>query len=673
MDFLLDDVSVAVAVTTLLLGALWWFFVRDDGGFDSSSNVKLTPIDYGGLSSASKGAKKKASEGIPVTLIFYSQTGTAEDFTERLSEELETYGFAPTIHDAEEYETDDMEDESSVIIMFAATYGEGEPPDNAVDFHDWFMDEDREDDLLEGTSFAVFGLGNRTYDKFNEMGNDLDRRCEELGSKRIIEVGQGDDDTNIESDFLVWKKALGIALCKQFGLPPPSQAAAATVKRRQYLVTYQHGDVSVKHLDVNHTRRWRAPRKARNPFAVVDAKHPLLCTIKSTTELHSEKSDRSCLHTVIDTEGGLKYETGDHLGVFAQNDPTLVHQLASKVGGDLNQIISICAVTDKLGNAPLVGPCTLKAALTEYYDITSPAKKSLCAIMAQYATDEDEKRQLRKLASDDPDHQEEYMKFIVNAFRTPYEVLKAFPSAKVPVDHFLESLHKMLPRYYSISSSPNVQIGAVDLTAVLVDYVTPTKRHAFGVVTKWLSDHRPSETKSPQLPCFIRRSHFKLPKQLTSPIVMVGPGTGLAPFRGFLQELRFRRSKQAADAPAPGSAVLFFGCRYPDVDYIYQDELEGYEKDGTLSTLSVAFSRAQKEKEYVQHKVKSAGMPERIWNCLQSGGRFYICGDAKLMARDVQHALHEIVMTHGKMDKEEADAYITRLINTGKYLSDVWS
>jgi len=291
-------------------------------------------------------------------------------------------------------------------------------------------------------------------------------------------------------------------------------------------------------------------------------------------------------------------------------------------------------------------------------------------VLAQFAQDPDQKTKLARLSSDDPDLQTEYENYIVKDNRTICEVLKEFDSVKVPIDNFLEHLPKLQPRFYSISASPNEHKDTVHITAVVSNWVTPTGRKANGVATTWLSK---VNLDSPVfVPAFIRKSNFFPPKAITTPMIMVGPGTGLAPFRGFLQERKYRLSLPENKDIKKADAILFFGCR-TNVDYLYQEELEAYAKEGVLSDLKVAFSRLQKEKLYVQHLMTMGDVPEKIWDSIKRGGHFYVCGDAKLMARDVGDTLIKIASEQGAMSKADAEKYVEKMMSDSRYQSDVWS
>lgn len=562
-------------------------------------------------------------------------------------------------------------DKHNLIVFCAATYGEGDPPENAVTFHEWLMEDDRADDLLKGTKFSIFGLGDKTYEHFNKMGKVIDKRLEKLGSERVHARGEGDADGNIEEDFLKWKKQFWINVSSAFNV----ERKEGKVERKTRMATFAKEDSAVATIDTTKLPRWR-PRDPTAPAPrrrIYDAKNTYLAPIVVNRELHQAKSDRSCRHIEIDIGEELHYEAGDHVGIFPLNDTTLVHKLAARLGADLDQIVAQYSVEEgPASKIPIVGPCTLKAALEGYFELLLPPRKTMLRVLADYTSDGEEKRRLLNLASDDPDKQEEFNKFITHDNRTIFEVLKAFPGVKPPIDHFLEVLPKMQPRFYSISSSPNAHKGRVHVTAVLLEYKTATGRVHNGVATTWLAKQLPVEgSPAPVCPVFIRKSSFHLPAQLKTPIIMVGPGTGFAPFRGFLEE-RQHRIKKANENPENVANDLFFGCRARDVDWLYREEMEAWVEDKTLSKLNIAFSREGDKKSYVQHLMVEKAVSDRIWLQLSSGAYLYICGDAKNMARDVQAALRKVIVQSGEKTEKEADQFMESLSARGRSFSDVW-
>ena len=306
----------------------------------------------------------------------------------------------------------------------------------------------------------------------------------------------------------------------------------------------------------------------------------------------------------------------------------------------------------------------------------SPPRKTALAALASVSTDPAEQTRLNHLAS--TAGKQEYASFIVDPHRSLLEVMEAFPSSVPPLGLFFGAVSpRLAPRYYSISSSPLANPGIVTATVAVVRGETPTGRLHEGVATTFLARFVPTksgnEMKGVRVPVFIRSSTFKLPRNPAAPVVMIGPGTGYAPFRGFLQE----RAALASAGKALGPAYLFFGCRREDHDFIYREEMEAALNDTKhLSELHVAFSRADGgNKTYVQHKLMSAA--KDIYGIMKGNvganeGAIYVCGDAKGMARDVHRALHSILMTEGEYAGHEAEEIVKRMTDMGRYHKDVW-
>jgi NADPH-ferrihemoprotein reductase len=708
-------VAVAVALVACLVAAAFYrLFFQSPSSKKNQPGVGVPPSSSSGgnkapANSSSSSSKKGAAtgavgslagkgsaaageeeKGVPLRLLWGSQTGTAEDFATQLADEARKHGFAPRSTDLEDFSADDLASEGTVVFV-VATYGEGEPTDNAKDFYAWLMDDDRQPDLLERVRFAVFGLGNRTYEHYNAIGRAIDRRMEELSAHRFYEKGEGDDDSSLEEDFAKWKKGLWGPLCRLHGLPFEGGAAGEDtaedyqVKARNVLVYVDHaseeGQLALQRL--KETGHAIGTRKQ----GVHDLKNPLICEVVVNRELHGSTSERSCRHIEIAIPDTITYEPGDHVGVYANNDPALVLALAARLGveADLDRLIALApAAATGAGSAKKgysMGPVTLRQALLELVDITTPPRKSLLHALVQYARSEKDAAVLKALSgsSDQPSQepQLQYAQWVKEDRRTIGEVLEALPSVEVPVGHLLELLPALAPRYYSISSSPLEHPRRLHITCVVTRFVTRTGRLHHGVCSthflRLLPDRAVGTDEGGErpatVPLFVRKSQFRLPKSPSTPLIMVGPGTGIAPFRGFIHH---RKHLDVVDPTSGrGEAVLFFGCRERAKDFLYEDELNAALASGHLSSVLVAFSREQTEKVYVQDRLREH--KDLVWRLLdESNAHFYICGDAAQMAPAVRAAVVDIVAERLGGDRERAEAYVAALHEQGRWATDVW-
>lgn len=593
-------------------------------------------------------------------IVFYgSQTGTAEEFASRLAKDATRYGFKAMVADPEEFDMEDLsnlnEIDRHLAIFCMATYGEGDPTDNALEFYEWLNNSAGE---LKGLNFTVFGLGNKTYEHYNETAVCVDKKLGELGGTRIHELGLGDDDANIEDDFITWKDRMWASVCSHYNI----ESMGEDVSSRQYELIV-HENVENERIYTGEVSRFGSLVTQRPAF---DAKNPYLAPVVENRELY--KGPRSCMHIEVNIDGSrLRYESGDHIGVVAQNDDTIVDRIGQLLQVDLDTVITLKNIdTESSKKHPFPCPTSYRTALRFYVDITNPPRTHILKELAEYATDEKDKDLLKKMSSSSEEGKALYADWIIRGCRSIVHILEDLPSCKPKLDHILEMMPRLQVRYYSISSSPKLFPTTVHLTAVLIEYNTPTNRTVRGVATGLLKNKRPSIGDT--IPVFIRKSQFKLPSKPQTPILMIGPGTGFAPFRGFLQERQWLKQ----DGQTVGDTILYFGCRKREEDFLYREELEAYVSDGTLTKLYTAFSRDQAHKVYVSHQLREN--QEELWDIIgKRNGHIYICGDARSMAKDVRDIIIDVISTYGSKTKQEAEVFLKKMESQRRYSADVWS
>lgn len=655
-----------VMLAGLLGAAVWWLYSsRKDNKKDDILLSKYS-IQPAGTIQVTENSfiKKLKSSGRSLVVFYGSQTGTAEEFAGRLAKEGIRYKMKGMVADPEECDMEELtklkEIPNSLAVFCMATYGEGDPTDNAMEFYENLKNGDTD---FSGLNYAVFGLGNKTYEHYNSVGIYLDKRLEELGATRVYELGLGDDDANIEDDFITWKDKFWPAVCEMFNIESTGEEELV---RQFRLVTHAPDELTPNSIFTGEMARLHTLQNQRPPF---DAKNPFLAQITVNRELH-KGGDRSCLHVELDISNSkMRYEAGDHIAVYPINDTDLVKRLGELTGANLDEVFSLINTdTDSSKKNPFPCPTTYRTALSHYIEITALPRTHILRELAEYCSAEEDKNKLMLMSTNSSEGKALYQSFIVDACRNIVHILEDIKSCKPPLDHVCELLPRLQPRFYSISSSPKLHPETVHITAVVVQYKTPTGRVNRGVATTWLATHKPEPGHPlPKVPVYIRKSQFRLPVQPQTPIIMVGPGTGLAPFRGFLQE----RAHIKAEGRTVGENVLYFGCRHKAQDYIYQEELEEYERNGDVQ-LQLAFSRDQKEKLYVTHLLEKNS--EQLWDIIgNKNGHFYICGDAKNMAVDVRNILLKTIQEKGGKTEAEAQQFLKKLESMKKYSADVWS
>ncbi|HEX5221012.1 MAG TPA: flavodoxin domain-containing protein [Verrucomicrobiae bacterium] len=585
--------------------------------------------------------------GEPLLILFGSQTGSAEGLAKKLAKESESRGFTPKVAALNDFESAGLITAKKAVII-SSTWGDGEPPDNAVNFWNWIKADSAP--RLENLNFAVLGLGDRNYSDFCGASKKFDARLEALGAKRL--APRGECDVDYEGPAKVWIDGLWDKLGSTAVNGAPASGPAGA-------------NGATKHAG-SETGAPKVYGKF-NPFPAKLLKNVLL---------NKPGSNKEVRHYEIDLNGsGLTYEAGDALGVVPVNCPELVDDIIEALKARPEENV-------KFGDNIM----SLREALTHHFDINKPSQELLKAVALRAPSPLNGVRAGVIEGSNEPPHpspsiplpvegrgkheaalqqlavllapekREDLKKWLWG--RQVIDLLEMLP-APMPVVEFVPLLKRLVPRLYSISSSPKAHPGEVHLTVGAVRYESHGRARK-GVASTFLAD-RVGDAEFVKV--FVQPSHgFKPPVNGETPMIMVGPGTGIAPFRAFLEE------RQASGAK--GKNWLFFGDQRRDTDFLYDELLMAWQRSGLLTRLDLAFSRDQEHKIYVQDRMmENAG---ELWSWLEAGAHFYVCGDASRMAKDVDAALHKIVETGGGKNPDEAKAYVAKLKSDKRYQRDVY-
>lgn len=593
--------------------------------------------------------------------MFGSQTGTAMGFAQQLGKMARKKNIKARVVDLEEFQPADMLSKPSEVYVFVqATFGQGEGTDNAKSFFEWLKANEREDDKsrFSPLRFAVFGLGmSQTYPaRYQAAAKWVEKRMLELGAQEIVERGEGDDNGDIETNFEEWVDTLFPKLQELDDTSPASENKDVGARTATATAVEEEKLFSLKVLPRTDVKQLAASRPF-DPTRAVDIRNPYPAPLLRKVELHTQTSTRSCKHIELDISDApnMRYLTGDYLGVFPRNHPELVAQYAERLGLPLDTVMDFNVRPDTKVTLPFVTPCTLDTYLAHYADLSAPLKKAHLSSLLPFVARPAEKEQLESVIADN-----EVVKRMVDEEQILLDVMNRYASIDVPLGGFVELAPPLQPRYYSISSSDRVHPQHIHLTVGLTQHKTRAGRLHRGVCSDYLCNRG---EVGDRVPIFVKNSLFKLPDS-SHPIVMIAAGTGLAPFRAFVQDRTYLHDHEGKML---GGTVLYFGCYHQDQDFLYRDELAKEIDRGNLQ-LVTAFSHAQEERVFVQHKLMQNA--DRIWHLIHhEDANLYVCG-ATQMAMGVEDALVSIVEKCGKMERPLAEQYIRTLKEKNHYQED---
>lgn len=538
-----------------------------------------------------------------ITLLYGSETGNAQGLAEIFEERLSNIGHNVTLKAMDEFKSKNLKNVEDLFII-TSTQGEGDPPDNAAELHEFI--HGRKAPKLEGVRFSVLALGDQTYEFFCQTGKDFDKKLEELGAERLYE--RVDCDVDYEEDAEKWMANVINTIDSAPEGTQSEQVVSESIKSAK----------EKKYSKAN----------------------PYQAEVLENINLNGRGSNKETRHIEFLLDNfGEEYEVGDCLVVLPQNDPALVELLMSTLGWDPGDQIQISEDGDTI---------SLEEALTSYFEITKLTRPLLQNAAAYFDNE----------ALEDKVQDSEWIQNYIEG-RDFIDLLNDFPPEELEPEDLYQILRKLPPREYSISSSYQSLPDEVHITVGAVRYNTHGRDRSGVCSVQFAERIQPGDT----VPIYLKRNpNFKFPKDGDTPVIMIGPGTGIAPFRAHMQEREEYGYK--------GNTWLFFGDQHFTIDFLYQTEWQEWLKDGFLEKMNVAFSRDTDQKVYVQHRIAEHSKEFNEW--LEKGASIYICGDEKNMAKDVHQAIRNVLVKEQNLTEEDAESYLKQMKKDKRYQRDVY-
>ncbi|BBN18381.1 hypothetical protein MPTK1_8g02140 [Marchantia polymorpha subsp. ruderalis] len=640
-------------------------------------------------------------------VLYATETGNAQDVAERIAREAERRYYAPVLQSTASYEPSALPSEENVIIV-ASTCGQGDPPAAMKVFWRQLLRKSLGQDWLEGMHYAVFGLGDSGYQKYNLVAKKLDRRLSDLGAKPIVPKGLGDDQhrSGYEAALDPWLANLWTALRERIALPyglqdPDNNDMSSTQLDCPKFSVKFHNSASASQMesltiaDIDATRavqeKWVDYQKARVMLesAAGDAPtsmepevpgygpdQPMFAKMTANKRLTAEDHSQNVRHLEFDLgPNGVKYHPGDILTLIPRQNPDDVEAFLQRLSLDGDSYVTVEASQSELTcswNDPQLlqlGPVKLRTLVEGVLDVSSASpRRYFFEVMSHFAAAEHEKERLQYFATSEG--RDDLYQYNQRERRSVLEVLLDFPSVQLPLEWVLQIVPRLKPRSFSIASSQRAHPQQAHLTMAVVEWMTPFKRKRHGLCSTWLAQLDPSVGEV-YVPVWITRGALKLPPP-SVPLILVGPGTGCAPFRSFVED---RNILSQTEPVAP--ILFFFGCRNQAKDYLYKDFWQSCTTDHKVMSpdsgggLHVAFSRDQGQKVYVQHKIRENR--KLVWRLLQSGAAIFISGSANKMPAQVTSAFEEIIASEAGISREAAIRWLKQMELKGRFSVEAWS
>jgi cytochrome P450/NADPH-cytochrome P450 reductase len=588
-------------------------------------------------------ARNRPGHNTPLLVLYGSNLGTAEELATGVADLAEVNGFATKLAPLDDF-VGKLPEQGGVLI-FCASYN-GAPPDNATQFVKWLGSELPKDAFAK-VRYAVFGCGNSDWAAtYQSIPRVLDEQLAAHGARNVYVRGEGDARSDLDGQFESWFAKLAPLATKEFGIDSNFSRSADDEP------LYRIEPVAPTTINAAVALGGAAPMK-------------VLANAELQNKSGANASERSTRHIEVQLPSGTSYRVGDHLSVVPRNDPALVDSVARRFGFLPADQIRLQVAEGRRAQLPVGDTVSVGRLLSEFVELQQVATRKQIQIMSENTRCPVTKPKLVAYVGDDAAATELYRSEIFGKRKSVFDLLEEHPACELPFHAYLEMLSLLAPRYYSISSSPAGDPSRCSVTVAVVAGAASSGRGVYkGICSNYLAGRRAGET----IHATVRetKAGFRLPDDASVPIIMIGPGTGLAPFRGFLQE----RAARKAEGATLGPALLFFGCRHPDQDYLYADELKAFAADG-ITELYTAFSRAEGPKTYVQNMVTA--QQDRVWSLIENGAIVYVCGDGGKMEPDVKAALVAIYRERKAVDADAALRWIDDLGTKNRYVLDVWA
>ncbi|RFU20872.1 bifunctional cytochrome P450/NADPH--P450 reductase [Geodermatophilus marinus] len=580
--------------------------------------------------------------GSRLSVLFGSNLGTAEALAARLAQEGTERGFDVTLGALDEHVDDLPRDGATMIVC--SSYN-GTPPDNATDFCRWITDAPP--DAARRVSYTVFGCGNTEWTStYQAVPTMLDEQLAAHGGRRLQPRGEGNVAGDFDAAYRSWHGELWTQVAAALGLPADVAAPAPAGPRLSITLTN---------------------RQASNPVITSYRARP--ARIRTNRELLAAgpggMPDRSTRHIEIALPEDMPYRAGDHLGVLPRNSIDLIRRVIARFGLDAGQYLTIIPNSGTHTHLPIDEPTPLLGVLASCVELQDVARRDDIEVLARYTDDPEQKAALDSLAGADEESQARYREQVFATNRSVLDLLEQFPACRLPFEEYLDVLPPLRPRYYSISSSPMADGGVCSITAGVV---RGPARSGTGTFTGVTSGHLAQLPEAGTVFVFVREPTipFRPPQDTSVPMIMVGAGTGLAPFRGFLQE----RAAQRDQGLPTARSLLFFGCRTSLTDELYADELRDYEQRDVVRVERAYSKEPGRPGRYVQEAMLDCA--DEVWGLLQQGAVVLVCGNAATIAPGVRRSLLHIFRERTSTTDADAEAWLAGLRTAGRFVEDIW-